>query len=172
MVSISHRLLIEPMRTADVEAVSAIERRCYPVPWHENAYHTEIANRSACYLVARLGGTIVGYAGMWVVMDEAHVTTVAVDIPYRRRYIGERLFLSLMEEAIYRQAAHASLEVREHNVGAQRLYSKYGFRPAAMRRRYYSDNQENAIVMWVNELQTPAYWALLDDLRAMLQDLE
>jgi [ribosomal protein S18]-alanine N-acetyltransferase len=170
MVAVTYRVIVEPMRDADVPAVAAIERRCYPVPWHENAYHTEIANRSACYLVARQAGVIVGFAGMWVVMDEAHITTLAVDKPCRRQHIGERLMLSLVEEAVYRQATRASLEVREHNDAAQRLYTKYGFRRAALRKRYYSDNQENAVVMWVDELQEPAYWRKLDDLRAALPD--
>jgi ribosomal-protein-alanine N-acetyltransferase len=168
MVVVAETVVVEPMREADVSVVCAIERRCYPVPWHEHAYLTEIANRSACYLVARVEGAIVGYAGMWVVMDEAHITTIAVDIPFRRRHIGERLLLSLVEEAVYRQAARASLEVREHNMAAQRLYAKYGFRAAAMRKRYYSDNQENALVMWVDQLQEPDYWRKLDDLRGAL----
>lgn len=143
---------IGPMRLADVAAVADIDRRCYPVPWDPHAYVTELGNRSACYLVAHVRGEIVGYAGMWVVMDEAHITTLAVSPQHRRRGIGERLLVGLLEEAIWRGAVRASLEVRQHNHAAQALYRKHGFRTAALRKRYYSDNQENAIVMWVDDL--------------------
>src|SRR5262245_2483584 len=103
---------VEPMRRADVEAVSAIERRCYTTPWHENAYYTELSNRSACYLVARLDGQVVGYGGMWVIMDEAHITTLAVDPPHQGKKIGERLLQGMLEEAILHGASRATLEVR------------------------------------------------------------
>jgi ribosomal-protein-alanine N-acetyltransferase len=159
---------IEPMRRSDVPTVSAIERRCYATPWHENAYYTELSNRCACYLVARLDGQIVGYAGMWVIMDEAHITTLAVDPPHRGKKIGERLLLNLLEEAIIAGASRATLEVREHNVVAQQLYRKYGFREAAIRKNYYTDNQENAIVMWVDDLRTPEYRQRLARLRHQL----
>ncbi|HXG24804.1 MAG TPA: ribosomal protein S18-alanine N-acetyltransferase [Chthonomonadales bacterium] len=159
---------IEPMRRSDIPAVSVIEHRCYTTPWQENAYYTELSNRFACYLVARLDGQIVGYGGMWVIMDEAHITTLAVDPPYRRRKIGERLLLELMEAAIARGASRATLEVREHNIAAQNLYRKYGFREAAIRKNYYTDNQENAIVMWADDIRAPAYAARLQELRYRL----
>jgi len=156
---------VEPMRRADVPSVSAIERRCYPTPWHENAYYTELTNRSACYLVARLDGQVVGYAGMWVIMDEAHITTLAVDPPHQGKKIGERLLQAMLEEAILHGATRATLEVREHNYKAQNLYRKYGFREAAIRKNYYTDNQENAVVMWVDDLRDPAYRERLRELK-------
>lgn len=159
---------IEPMRKADVPAISQIERRCYPTPWHENAYYTELTNRCACYLVARLDGAVIGYAGMWVIMDEAHITTVAVDPPYRGRKIGERLLLNLLEEAIRMGASRATLEVRENNRVAQSLYRKYGFYETAIRKNYYTDNQENAVVMWVDGLRGTDYQDRLYELRRQL----
>lgn len=148
---------VEPMRRQDVEQVSAIERRCYPTPWHETAYYTELTNRCAVYFVARLDRQVVGYGGMWVVMDEAHITTLAVSPEYRGRKIGERLLYALLEEAAVQGATRATLEVRERNVVAQNLYRKYGFREAAIRRNYYTDNQENAVVMWADDIASPAY---------------
>lgn len=159
---------VEPMRRSDVPAVSAIERRCYPTPWHENAYYAELANRSACYLVARLDGEVVGYGGMWVIMDEAHITTLAVDPAQQGKKIGERLLHAMLEEAILHGASRATLEVREHNVKAQNLYRKYGFREAAIRKNYYTDNQENALVMWVDDLRDPAYRNRLRELKHLL----
>lgn len=156
---------VEPMRRSDVPIVSAIERRSYPTPWHENAYYTEISNRSACYLVARLEGNVVGYAGMWVIMDEAHITTVAVDPKHRGKKIGERLLIGLLEESIMRGGMRATLEVREHNVVAQNLYRKYGFVEAAIRKNYYTDNDENALVMWVDDIHTVQYGELLHELK-------
>jgi ribosomal-protein-alanine N-acetyltransferase len=156
---------VEPMRRSDVEAVGRIERRSYPTPWQEHAYHTEINNRSACYLVARLGGEVVGYGGMWVVMDEAHITTLAVDPEHRGKKIGERLLQGLLEEAVLMGATRAALEVRERNVIAQRLYRKYEFREAAIRKNYYSDNHENALVMWVDEIHTDRYRRRLRELK-------
>ena len=112
---------VEPMRRLDVPIVSAIEKRCYPTPWHENAYYTELSNRSATYLVARIAGAVVGYGGMWVIMDESHITTLAVAPEHRGNKIGERLLIALLEEAILAGATRATLEVREGNVVAQNL---------------------------------------------------
>ena len=159
---------IEPMRYADVEAVARIERRCYPTPWNPNAYYTELSNRSASYFVARAEGQVVGYAGMWVIMDEAHITTIAVEPEHRGLKIGERLLVALLEDAIYRGGSRASLEVREHNVVAQNLYRKYLFRDAAIRKNYYSDNNENALVMWVDDIRDLDYQENLGELKRQL----
>ena len=156
---------VEPMRGADVEAVSRIEQRSYPTPWHAHAYHTEIGNRAARYLVARMGGEVVGYGGLWVIMDEAHITTLAVVPEQRGKKIGERLLQALLDEAYLMGASRATLEVRERNVVAQCLYRKYGFRDAAIRKNYYSDNNENALVMWVDDIHTTRYRQHLRELR-------
>lgn len=159
---------IEPMRRPDLEAVHRIDKRCFPSPWLSSAYLTELSNRSACYLVARLGQEVVGYGGHWVIMDEAHITTLAVDPAYQGRKIGERLLLALMEEAVLLGASRATLEVRESNRAAQRLYTKYGFYAAAIRKNYYTDNGENAVVMWADDIHTPTYQERLRELRHQL----
>lgn len=159
---------VEPMRRSDVPIVANIEKRCYATPWHENAYYTELSNRSAVYLVARLEGEVVGYCGMWVIMDEAHITTLAVDPDHRGKKIGERLLHALLEEAILHGANRATLEVREGNLIAQNLYCKYGFKNTAIRKNYYSDNQENAIVMWAEGLREPDYLERMRELKRRL----
>lgn len=155
------QLVIEPMREEDVPDVMHIERMCFPTPWHENAFYSELRHEPACYLVAKVDGRLVGYGGMWVIMDEAHITTLAVHPEYRRQRIGERLLLALLEIAIARRARRATLEVRMSNISAQNLYAKYGFRAVAVRKGYYADTREDALIMWTDDIQTQAYRQLL-----------
>ena len=159
---------VEPMRPGDLHVVERIDQRCFPQPWQPAIYQTELTNRAASYLIARVGQEIVGYGGVWVIADEAHITTLAVEPEHRGRKIGERLLLCLMEEAIMRRASHATLEVRERNCPAQRLYRKYGFRSAAVRKSYYADTGENAIVMWADAIHTAVYRQRLYELRRQL----
>jgi len=148
---------IDKMSKADVPRVMEIELASFTSPWHESAYLSEINNRSAYYIVARLEDKIVGYAGMWVIMDEAHITTIAVAPECRGMRIGEQILIALLEESIRRGALRATLEVRMSNKTAQNLYLKYGFSPVAIRRGYYSDNNEDALVMWIDDMCSPQY---------------
>jgi ribosomal-protein-alanine N-acetyltransferase len=157
------------MRQEDVPAVMVIERECFAVPWRESAYITELSNRSAYYIAAWIGDEIVGYGGMWVIMDESHITTLGVSEAHRGRKIGERVLVAMLEEAIRHKARRATLEVRESNVVAQNLYRKYGFQPAAIRRAYYTDNHENAIVMWVDNMGGIAFNSRFEELKTRLQ---
>jgi len=161
---------IEPMRQTDLEAVLRIDKRCFPTPWLPGAFLTELSNRAASYLVARCGEEIVGYGGQWVIMDEAHITTLAVAPEFQGRRIGERLLIAMIEEAILQNASHITLEVRESNRVAQCLYRKYGFHEAAIRKSYYTDNGENAIVMWAVEIDTSRYQQQLRLLRENMYD--
>lgn len=155
---ITNHVAIEPMRVEDIDSVLEIEQLSFPTPWPRDAYHHELRkNRLACYLVARLVKQIVGYAGMWVTLDEAHVTTIAVSPAHRRQKIGERLLVALIDEAMKRGARWITLEVRKSNLGAQALYRKYGFKEIGTRKGYYSDNREDAIVMWTGNIWEDAY---------------
>lgn len=153
------------MRRADLDAVCRIDAASFRTPWLPAVYLTELSNRSACYLVAREGRDVIGYGGAWVVMAEAHITTLAVDPGHRGRRIGERILLGLMDEVILHGATHCTLEVRESNLAARALYLKLGFREAAVRRGYYSDNGENAVVMWADQIHAPQYRRRLADMR-------
>ena len=142
------RVRIEPMQLADLERIHAIESASFSAPWPANAYRSELeSNRLANYLVARVGDEIVGYAGMWLMVDEAHITTFAIDPAWRRQHLGERLLLAFVDVAIARQAREMTLEVRLSNLPARRLYEKFGFRPVGVRPRYYSDDHEDALIM-------------------------
>jgi [ribosomal protein S18]-alanine N-acetyltransferase len=142
------KVLIEPMRLDDLEAVHRIELASFSSPWPANAYRSELeTNRLASYLVARVDDEIVAYGGMWLMVDEAHITTFAVHPAWRRQRIGERLLLAFLDLALARHAREATLEVRLSNISARRLYEKYGFRPVGLRPRYYSDDGEDALIM-------------------------
>ncbi len=160
-------LLIRPMGIPDLPMVHLIERASFTTPWPPQAYRQELeTNRLAHYMVAQLGDEIVAYGGIWLMVDEAHVTTFAVHPRYRRRRIGERLLLALLDLARDRHAREATLEVRLSNLAARRLYEKYGFRPVGIRPHYYSDNQEDALIMTTEPLAEPAMRDRIDRLRA------
>ena len=162
-------LRVEPMTLDDLPAVHAIERASFAVPWPDDAYRNEIrTNRLASYVVARLGEAVVGFAGLWVMVDEAHVTTFAVDPRFRRRGVGERILLALLELSVERHAREATLEVRLSNLPARKLYEKYGFRPVGIRPRYYSDNGEDALIMTTEALSSPAMRERMAALRSSL----
>lgn len=162
-------LRVEPMSAADLSRVREIEAESFTVPWPKDAYRTELEeNRVACYLVAREGDSVVGFAGMWVIFDEAHVTTIAVDRQWRGQHVGERLLLALIDRALDRHARWMTLEVRPSNAVAVGLYRKFGFRDVALRKRYYSDNGEDASVMWSGDLRAPDARVRLDTVRKTL----
>jgi [ribosomal protein S18]-alanine N-acetyltransferase len=169
MSTVAPVLLIRPMRIGDLAAVQLIERASFSTPWPSSAYRQELeTNRLAQYLVALMGDEIVAYGGIWLMVDEAHITTFAVHPRYRRRRIGERLILALLDLARERMAREATLEVRLSNLPARRLYEKYGFRPVGIRPRYYSDNNEDALIMTTEPLELPAMRERVERLRAEL----
>ena len=136
------------MTAADIPAVHAIERASFPVPWPDYAFRQELeSNRMAHYLVARAGGDPVAYAGVWLMVDEAHITTFAVLPMWRRHGVGGRLMLALLEVALSRGARVATLEVKIGNMPARELYGIFGFRPVGVRPRYYSDDGSDALIM-------------------------
>jgi len=172
MVSVAP-VVIDDMTLDDVDAVQEVERTSFPVPWPANAFRHELTqNKNARYLVAREGGRIVGYAGLWLMVDEAHITTFAVHPDLRRRRIGERLLVRIFEMAQALAAEWLTLEVRASNLAAQKLYEKYGFRRAGVRRRYYSDNNEDALIMWTERLRERSVKDRLAKLRIALDHEE
>jgi len=140
-----------PMTLADLDGVLVIEKASFTLPWSREAFYNELVhNRYAKYVVMEHDGRLVGYCGMWVVVDEAHITNVAVLPEYRGKKLGEALMRKMMDMAKQLGAVTMTLEVRVSNEVAQSLYRKLGFLNGGVRKRYYPDNQEDALVMWVN----------------------
>ena len=158
MVQIREQLTIEPMREADVPAVQIIERDIFSTPWPRNAYYRELASRnSAHYIVLRKDEEIVGYAGMWRMYDEAHVTTIGVRYDVQHSGYGRVLFAALVQAAYDMGAKWVTLEVRTSNENAMRMYEAFGFKVIGRRKGYYTDNGEDAIVMWSDSIYSPRF---------------
>lgn len=155
-----------PMRRRHLRTVLRIESQVYPRPWSLSLFVSELALRSTrVYYVARVEGGVVGYCGLMLAGDDAHVTTLAVDPDWYRRGIATRLLLNAVRVATQRGARHLTLEVRVSNHPAQALYRRFGFHPAGVRKGYYVETNEDALVMWAEDVDS-------DDYRARLAALE
>jgi ribosomal-protein-alanine N-acetyltransferase len=182
---------VEPMQWSDVPEVMAIERTAFTLPWSDYTYrHELLENHHSHYFVARrLNGAslmraswltrmfsherkapIVGYGGFWLVIDEAHISTIASGEAWRGHGIGELMLLAMIERSIELGASTVTLEVRVSNTVAQNLYRKYGFQVVGQRPRYYRDNNEDADLMTAFKIDQPGYLAKLKTLRAALED--
>jgi ribosomal-protein-alanine N-acetyltransferase len=152
------RVAIEPMREEDIATVQAIEKDIFLTPWPKNAYQRELSqNRQASYLVMRENNEIVGYGGLWKVFHEAHITTVGVRATEQSKGYGRALFAALVQRSYALGARWITLEVRPSNDHAIRLYEAYGFKAIGRRRGYYTDNGEDALIMWSDSIHAPAF---------------
>ncbi len=142
---------IRKMYIEDVPAVYQVEKASFTSPWTEETYEHEMKhNDYAHYFVVEIEGEIVGYIGLWLVLDDAQVTNIAILPQYRGYKIGEKLFGFALQYILQQGANRLSLEVRVSNVAAQNLYRKFGLVHGGIRKNYYPDNGEDALVMWVN----------------------
>ena len=164
------RLDIAPMVLDDIPEILKIEERSFVSTWPPNAFVNELRdNKLAHYFTGRLDGRIVAYGGIWVILEDSHVTTIAVHPDVRGQRLGEEMLVHLLDQAIERDASWVTLEVRESNEVAQKLYRKYGFTIVSTRRGYYSDNNESALVMWAGNLKGALYASRLAALKAALR---
>ena len=157
-VDLGPEIMLAPMRRRHLRAVMRIETLVYPRPWSTSLFMSELALRGTrAYHVAKIGGVVMGYSGLMLGTEDAHVTTIAVDPERHRRGIGTRLMLNMARVALERRARNMTLEVRVANTGAQALYHRFGFAPAGIRKNYYSETNEDALVMWATDIDTPVY---------------
>jgi ribosomal-protein-alanine N-acetyltransferase len=179
MVQLRQSMAIELMREADVATVQEIEREIFATPWPRNAYYRELASRaSAHYIVLRqeglvetpagyksseLDATIIGYGGMWRMYDEAHVTTIGVRLDVQHRGYGRILFAGLVQAAYDMGAKWVTLEVRTTNENAMKMYEGFSFKVIGRRKGYYTDNGEDAIVMWSDSIHSPRFRRAYED---------
>jgi ribosomal-protein-alanine N-acetyltransferase len=161
-MAVSVAPVIGEMRREDIAAVHEIERLSFRTPWPSYAFEQELAsNRLARYLVVRIGERLVAFAGLWLMADEAHVTTFAVHPDWRRRGIAQRLMVALVELSLEIGAQRMTLEVRAGNEAAQALYRRFGFIDVGRRPRYYTDDNEDALIMTTPELAGPSMQLVL-----------
>ena len=143
------QIIIEPMSLAHLDAVYDIEARSFSIPWTKASIRQDLTkNDKSHYYVAKIVGTVAGYAGMWHVVNEGHINNIAVDEPYRRFGIGSKLMDTLIETAHALGMIGLTLEVRVGNHAAMGLYHKYGFKIEGYRKNYYADTKEDAVIMW------------------------
>lgn len=138
------------MTMQDIAAVTELERLSFTTPWPHDAFVNELTkNPNARYVVVLHHNLVIAYCGMWIVLDEAHITNIAVHPFYRGKKIGARLMRKMMQVAKMFGSKSMTLEVRPSNSPARTMYTKLGFTEHGLRKRYYSDNNEDAIIMWV-----------------------
>ncbi|MFC4401787.1 ribosomal protein S18-alanine N-acetyltransferase [Gracilibacillus xinjiangensis] len=139
------------MTEADIDRVYEIDCLSFPKPWPKDIYYEEMrTNNFARYFVATLDDEVIGFCGSWIVLDEAQITNIAIEPAHRGNRYGEGLFQYVMNYAVANGVKHLSLEVRVSNLVAQKMYKKFGLIPGGIRKNYYTDNQEDALVLWVN----------------------
>lgn len=150
-VNLEEALLFREATVADLKSIMRIENAAFTVPWTEAAFRNEfIINQYAYYLLATYKEEVVGYAGVWLVLDEGHITNIAIHPDYQGNHYGEALFRKMIQVAKDRSVVRMTLEVRVSNNIAQGLYKKLGFQDGAIRKNYYPDTKEDALVMWVD----------------------
>jgi ribosomal-protein-alanine N-acetyltransferase len=145
------KIVIEMMTVDDIDNVVEVENNCFSIPWSKASFLREVENNEiALYLVAKIENKAVGYIGVWRIIDEGHITNVAVHSDYRGLGIGSMLVSELLSLCKKDGINSFTLEVRKSNEIAQKLYRKYGFEERGIRKKYYEDNKEDAVIMWLD----------------------
>lgn len=158
---------LRSMLPGDIETAHALEQRVYPQAWSRQVFVDELEQPNRHYVVGEVGGVFVGYGGVMVVGDEAHITTVVVDPEYRQARVGTRLMLTLIDRALESGAHALTLEVRMSNEAAQALYRRFGMAPVGVRKQYYRN--EDALIMWVHDIDSDAYADRLETIKATVE---
>ncbi|NEZ74393.1 ribosomal-protein-alanine N-acetyltransferase [Clostridium botulinum] len=147
-------IIVLPFSLEHIDGVMEIDNLSFSVPWSRNSYETELKNKFAKYIVVLNEETnkVLGFAGMWLIIDECHITNIAVHPNYRGLGIGNILMNEIIDICKEHNLTGITLEVRESNTAAKNLYYKYGFKDSGIRKDYYADNNENALLMWKTDL--------------------
>ena len=161
---------IRPMSRLHIPAVAELESEIYDQPWPPRVFFDELATANRRYLVATDGtDLILGYCGLLLVEEDAHITTIAVAPRSRGQHLGTRLMLEMVDAAVDADTRHLTLEVRVSNDSAQKLYERFGFEPVGRRKNYYKD--EDALVMWATDIDTDEYQGRIDGIRSALREV-
>lgn len=167
------KISVSLMQKEDVPDVAEIEASAYGNHhWSKDAFYSEVENKIAKYYTARTpDGKIAGYAGTWHIVDEAHITTIAVKPEERRKHIADYLIVKLLEDCYNEFIKYITLEVRVSNIPAIKLYEKYGFKSLGKRKGYYQDNNEDALIMWTENIFSDEYKALFKQNKLKLESI-
>jgi len=167
-MTVSIPVVFREMTVADIPVVLELEHEIYPQPWSRGIFVDELSRLDRVYVVAEQDGAIIAFAGLMLVAEDAHVTTLAVQPRARQAGLGTRLMLRLIAGGLERGARHLTLEVRATNTDAQRLYGTFGMAAVGMRKHYYRD--DDAVIMWVTDIDQPEYAARLQEIRGGLEE--
>lgn len=148
-MTVQPTIVVRPMIVEDISAVVEIEKESFATPWTPHAFRLEMKNHLAVYRVVEVDGRVAAYGGMWLILDEGHVTNIAVHPDFRGRHLGRKIMEVLMDEARQRKLLRMTLEVRKQNHVAIALYKDLGFLLAGIRPGYYQDTGEDALIMWI-----------------------
>ena len=159
---------IRAMKRSDIPTVAALESEIYDQPWSPRVFFDELSLDTRSYIVAVDDGSVIGYGGLLRVDTDAHITTLAVAPEARGRRIGKMVMLALVDAALQAGAQHLTLEVRVSNASAQGLYERFGFTPVGRRKNYYKN--EDALVMWATDIDTPEYASLITEIRNTVEE--
>jgi len=166
------KLLTLPMQLEHVAALKELERLCFGKHWTPTQFEKELENERYHYFVALAQERPVAYLGYWRILEEAHITSVGVHPDYRQQRIAQHLVSVMLDDCQARQVNWVTLEVKASNVQAQKLYEKFGFAVMGRRKNYYQADQEDALIMWTENISAPAYQAQLKQLKAETQEIE
>ena len=167
------QIFITKMTSDDIDSVVEIEAEAYGEHhWSKSSFYDEMNNNLAKYYCAKTSdGILVAYAGTWNILDEGHITTIAVKPEFMRRHIGEALIVKILEDCYSAGIKYLTLEVRESNIPAIALYTKYGFSSLGTRKGYYQDNNENALIMWTENIFYDKFKSVFEKNKTILQNL-
>ena len=168
MILAGRPLAFRQMTLDDLPSIIDLERAIYPQPWSERIFKDELGRNDRIYVVAEADGEIVGFGGLMLIEDDAHITTLAVRPAARYRGLGTRLMLQLIHAGLARGSRNLTLEVRSSNTGAQRLYERFGMAAVGMRKHYYRD--DDAVIMWVTDIDGADYAARLREIEHRLEE--
>ena len=144
-----NNITVEEMSYEDIDGVVEVENMSFVTPWSKESFENELKNKLAVYVVAKDNGKVVAYGGVWLIIDEGHVTNIAVHTQYRGKEIGGLILDKLIRLCKQKNMTSMTLEVRESNEAAKNLYKKFNFKEIGIRPKYYSDNKEDAMIMWL-----------------------
>lgn len=143
------QIAVREATISDIEAIVALEETCFSTPWSRDSLYKDMTeNPRVMYLIAESGGEVLGYMGLWQIMDEGHINNVAVFPAYRRRHVASKILSTMLELSEKRGIRSHTLEVRTGNAAAQKLYRNFGFAEEGLRKGYYEDTAEDALIMW------------------------